>query len=82
MLLWDNAGRKRWDVCSTWHVPGPDFLASSNVTDVIVELNDVIEPCDFTISVRSVRKKAKGELEERFLSATECELCVIHSVLN
>ena len=70
MLLRDNAGLRRWDVCAAWHAPGPDFVTTSGVVDVSVELNDVIDPCDFTINVRAVEKPS-GDLELRYLSATE-----------
>ena len=74
MLLMDNANRTRWDVCSAWHASGPDFTALSNVTEILVDLNDVIDECHFNINVRATQKPRKGELEVRYLSRTEGKL--------
>ena len=76
VLLWDNVMRKRWDVCSTWHVPGPAFMTSSTALEIVVELNDVSDPCDFNISAMAVLKPPKGELELRNLSATEGKVSI------
>ena len=73
VVLRDDAHRRRWDVCSTWHAPGPDFMASSNVAEVIVILSDVTDPCDFTIYVSHSDKPERGDLEKRWLSVTEGE---------
>ena len=71
VVLRDDAHRRRWDVCSTWHAPGPDFMASSNVAEVTVILSDVTDPCDFTIHVSAMKKPKRGDLEVRYLSVTE-----------
>ena len=71
VLLWDRVRRRRWDVCSAWHTPGPAFMTSSNVVEISVELNDVTDPCDFNISAMVVTKPLEGKLELRFLSSTE-----------
>ena len=76
MLLWDKVTHRRWDVCSTWHAPGPAFMTSSTAVEIIVELNDVSGPCDFNISVMVVVKPKKRELELRYLSATEGKIWV------
>ena len=70
-LLWDNTTRTSWDICSAWHALGPDFLTSSNVIDISVELADVTYPCSFSISVRPTLNISKGELELIYLSSTE-----------
>ena len=74
--LWDNAMRKRWDVCPTWHVPGPAFMTSSTALEIVVELNGVSDPCDFNISAMAVLKPPRGELELRNLSATEGKVLI------
>ena len=74
VLLWDNATRTSWDVCSAWETPGPDFVTSSNTADVSIELNDVSYPFDLNISVRAIDKPLEGQLELRFISATEGNL--------
>ena len=71
LVLWDNTTRKHWDICSIWHVPGPDFMTSSHVAHVRVELFDVTDPFDFAISIRSIAKLSNRELEIRYLSTTE-----------
>ena len=71
VLLWDKEGRRQWDVCSAWHAPGPDFTTSSNKADVSVELSDVTDHCNFTISVRAVDQIQTGQLELMYLSSTE-----------
>ena len=71
LLLWDRARRKRWDVCSVWHAPGPDFVTSLNVVDVNVERVYVTDPCNFSVSVRAVEKLPTAETQTRYLSATE-----------
>ena len=69
--------RRRWDVCSVWHSPGPDVMTSTSVADVQIELNDVIVPSNFTLYARAVIKRGKNRLEEHFLSATEGEIAVL-----
>ena len=76
VLLWDKVRHRRWDVCSTWHAPGPAFMTSSTVVEIIVELNDVSDPCDFNISAKAVVKPPEKELELRYLSATEGKIWV------
>ena len=71
VLLWDNARHRRWDVCSAWNVPGPDYMTSSNIINVSVELVEITGSCDFTINVRAMEKTCKGELELKYLSGTE-----------
>ena len=71
ILLWDKANRSHWDVCSAWQTPGPDFVTSSNVADVTIELMDAIYPCDLNISIRAIEKPQEGQLELRYLSASE-----------
>ena len=75
MLLWDNVTRRRWDVCSTWHVPGPTFVTSSSVAEIIVELNDATDPCDFNVSAMAVVNSLERKLEVLLLSTTEGKLC-------
>ena len=71
VLLQDRVRRRRWDVCSSWHTPGPAFMTSSNVVEISVELNDVTDPCDFNISAMAVEKPLKGQLELWYLSSSE-----------
>ena len=76
VVLSDTTRRRRWRVCSALHVPGPDFLTSSNVADVSVELRDVIHLFEasvfkVTISVMAMEKPEQGELLLRHLSAKE-----------
>ena len=83
VLLWDNATHRSWDVCSVWHAPGPDFMATSNVVNVSVELIGVSNYFDFTIHVRAM-EKPRGELEMRYLTATEGKclcLCLSQRVI-
>ena len=75
VLLWDNVTHRRWDVCSTWHAPGPAFMTSSNEVEIIVELNDATDPCDFNVSAMAVVNSPKRKLEVRSLSATEGKVC-------
>ena len=70
VLLWDSSTRRRWDVCSVWHVPGPDFMTASNMLDVTIEVVDVTDRSDFSVSVRAMEKPSKGELELKYLSLT------------
>ena len=69
VLLWDNATHRSWDVCSVWHAPGPDFMATSNVVNVSVELIGVSNYFDFAIHVSAMEKLR--ELEIIYLTATE-----------
>ena len=69
--FWENTTRRAWDICSAWQTPGPDFVTSSNVADVIIELNDAAFPCYITLSARAVKKPQEGQLELRHLSAKE-----------
>ena len=71
VLLLDNSTHRRWDVCSSWHAPGPDFTSNYSVADVNIELADVINPFNVTISVRAVNKGDPSEIEMRYFSATE-----------
>ena len=74
VLLWDKAKRRSWDVCSAWQAPGPDFLTSSNSADVSIEWTEVIHPFDLNISIRAMETVHEGQLEVRYLSATEGEI--------
>ena len=76
VLLWDKVTRKRWDMCSTWHAPGPAFMTSSTNVGIIVELLDVSDSCHFNISAMAVVKPTERELELRYLSATEGKVWV------
>ena len=71
VLLADYTKSRRWDVCSIWRAPGPDFTSSSRVVSVRIELSDVIDPCVFTISIIATEKPREAELTLRYLSATE-----------
>ena len=71
VLLWDNTRRRRWDVCSAWHAPGPDFTTSADAANVNVELTDATDPCNFNISVTAMKKPLPAIVELRFLSTTE-----------
>ena len=71
VMLWDNVRLIRWNVCSAWHAPGPDYTALSNETDVTVELNGAPDSCDFTILVTAVKKPHLKMPELRYLSVTE-----------
>ena len=77
VLLWDKAKRRSWDVCSVWQAPGPDFQASSNVADLSIEWTEVLHPFNLNISIRATEKIHKGQLESRYLSATEGEVFFI-----
>ena len=77
VTLWDDIWRRRWNVCSVWHVPGPDFSALSNEIDVIVELNEVSDHRSFTIHFMAVRKPHRAIPEVRYLSATEGKFLVL-----
>ena len=70
VLLLGRGTRRRWDVCSTWQAPGPSFISSSDV-EIIVELNDITDPCNFSISAIGVVNPPEGQLELWYLSATE-----------
>ena len=74
VLLWDKAMRRSWDVCSAWQAPGPDFVMSSNVADLSIEWTEVIHPFNLNISIRAMEKLHEGQLELRYLSATEGEV--------
>ena len=76
VLLSDKASRRRWDVCSTWHAPGPAFITSSNEVEIIVELNEATDPCTFNISAMAVVKPPGRKLELWNLSATEGKFLV------
>ena len=71
VLLWDNTRRRRWDVCSAWNVPGPDFITSSNIIYIGIELVELTGLCDFTIKVRAMKKTPRGDFELKYLSAAE-----------
>ena len=71
VLLWEGTKHRQWDVCSFWHSPGPDMMTSSNGADVRIELNDVIDPCVFTLYVRAVDRIPEGELELHYLAAMQ-----------
>ena len=71
VFLWDGTRHRQWDVCSVWHSPGPDMMTSTSVVDMQIEINDVIEPCKFTIYVKPVKETPTGQLEVHYLSATE-----------
>ena len=74
VLLWNKAKRRSWDVCSVGQAPGPDFQASSNVADLSIEWIKVLHPFNLNISIRAMEKLHKGQLESRYLSATEGEV--------
>ena len=76
VLLSDNIEHRRWDVCSVWRAPGPDFTTLSNTLDISFELFDNSEPRNFTISARAVESHLLGELEIRYLSPKEGKLFV------
>ena len=77
VVLSDTSRRRRWHVCSAFHVPGPDFLTSSNVADVSIEFRDVTDLFEATISVMAVEKPEKGELVLRHLSAKEGQIVFV-----
>ena len=74
VVLWDGKWWKRWDVCSAWHVPGPDFTTSSNELNVKVEFSELHDPCDFIISVGAEKNQTTQHLEVHFLSTKEGKL--------
>ena len=80
VLLWDAKRRQRWDVCSSWHAPGPDFIASSGTAAVSIEARDLSDRCDFTIGVKATDMPSAGGLEVRSLSATEGTVYVVQKV--
>ena len=67
--------RRRWDVCSSWRVPGPDFTTTSGMVEMEVEWSDVADPCEFSVRVMAVEKPQARELELRYLSDTEGMFC-------
>ena len=71
LLLSGNTASRRWDVCSVWHAPGPDFTTESNVLDVSIEMTDLTYPCDFVINFRAVARPRAAEVVLRYLSAAE-----------
>ena len=71
VLLWDDTVHRRWDVCSVWHAPGPDWTTATDTVKVGVELHDVTGTFDFIVGVRAVEKPGKGDLKLRYVSATE-----------
>ena len=73
VVLWDNYRWTRWDVCSAWHVPGPDFRTSSNYLNILVEVSEVHDPFDFIISVKAEQLDPR-KLEVHLLSADEGKL--------
>ena len=74
VLLWDNTRHRRWDMCSAWNVPGPDFVTSSSIIYISIELVEVTVLWDFAIKVRATKKTPKGELELKYLSSVEGKL--------
>ena len=74
VLLWDKAERRSWDVCSAWQAPGPDFLTSSNEADVSIEWTELMHPFTLSISIRAMEALHKGQLELRYITATEGEV--------
>ena len=77
VLAWHRLWRRRWDVCSAWHSPGPDFTAPYSEIDVIVELNEVIDGRHFTIQFMAVEIPHGSTPDLRYLSATEGQFCVL-----
>ena len=71
VVLSDTSRRRRWRVCSVLQAPGPDFLTSSNVADISVEVRDVTDLFQVTISVKAVEKPEEAELVLRHLSTKE-----------
>ena len=71
VLMWDKAVRRSWDVCSAWQAPGPDFLTSSNEADVSIEWTELMHPFTLNISIRAMDTLHKGQLDLRYISATE-----------
>ena len=74
VLLLDKEMRRSWDVCSAWQVPGPDYLTSSNEAVVSIEWTEVIHPFGLNISIKAMEKLHEGQLDVRYLSATEGEI--------
>ena len=74
VLLWDNTTRTSWDVCSAWETPGPDIVTSSTTAGISIELSDVLYPFDLNISIGATDRSVQGQLELRFISATEGNL--------
>ena len=74
VLLWDKAMRRSWDVCSAWQAPGPDFLTSSNEAHVSIEWTELMHSFTLNISIRAMETLHKGQLELRYISATEGEV--------